>query len=317
MIEIVFSDSARGSLCLAQSYGSGLYLGGAVGVIIHHEDGSEPTKQEIEEAQREAEERERRRWEEAIPLGGKPRDVFGFSLGLSFGDIREPVISDKRIVAIKILYAVWDGDLDKQEREKLKKVEQDLAAIRERLAAGEDMRIWYSDNPDELCGFYWLMDRYRQLPESHGTIYAVKLPEYEEKADEVISYTSWGEMDPGHFGSFQHLAKPVSDQMRRVYANTWKQLQEENSLIRACINGKLRSAPDELYDCYIQREIDNQGDEFREAMVVGKVLGKYQPGISDGYIHHRIEKMVAGGKLIAVTKSKEGYPAYHRMLKKV
>ena len=68
---------------------------------------------------------------------------------------------------------------------------------------------------------------------------------------------------------------------------------------------------------YIQKEIDSQGNEFREAIVIGKVLGKYMLGISDGYIHHRIEKMVADGRLKAITKPKEGYPAYHRILKKV
>lgn len=186
MIEIVFSESAHGGLSLAQSYGNGAYLGGAVSVFIRHEDGSEPTEAEIAEAQREAEERERRRWEEAIPLGGKARDVFGFSLGLSFGDIREPVVSEKRLDAIKTLYSIWDDMLDKQEREKLNQVEADLAVIQERLASGENIRIWYSDNPDELCGFYWLMDALRNLSENHGTIYAVKLPEFEEKEQEII-----------------------------------------------------------------------------------------------------------------------------------
>ena len=317
MIEVVFSESARGGLCLAQSYGSGLYLGGAVGVIIHHEDGSEPTSQEIEEAQRVAEEQERKRWEEAIPLGGSPGDVFGFSLGLSFGDIREPVISEKRIEAIQILYSIWDEMLDKQEREKLEQVESDLTAIRKRLSEGEDIRIWYSDNPEELCGFYWLMDKLRHLPEHHGMIHAIKLPEFEEKYHEIIRYTSWGEMDPGQFGCFQNLTKPLSDLMRKIYADAWKQLQEENSLIRACINGELRSAPDDLYDRYIQKEIDAQDQQFREAVVIGGVLGKYRLGVSDGYLHHRIEKMVHDGKLEVLTQPKEGYPSYHRILKKV
>lgn len=69
MIEIVFSDSACGSLKVAQHYGEGKYQGGCFGVIISHADGSKPTKKEVEAAQREAEEKARLAWESAVPLG--------------------------------------------------------------------------------------------------------------------------------------------------------------------------------------------------------------------------------------------------------
>lgn len=317
MIEIVFSDSARGGLCLAQSYGRGLYLGGAVSVIIHHEDGSEPTEDEIREARQRAEVQEHRRWKDAIPMSGTPGEVFAFALGLSFGDIREPVISEKRIEAIRSLYAIWDEILENQVRENLNRAESELAVVRKRLSSGENIRIWYSDNPEELCGFYWLMDNLRHLPEGHGAIQAVKLPEFEIRDQKMIRLNGWADMDPGRFGHFQHLAKPVSDLMRRSYADAWKQLQKENSMIRACINGELRSAPENLYDRYIQTEINSEKAEFLEAMVIGKVLAKYRLGISDGFIHCRIEKMVEEGKLEALTQPREGHPVYHRRLKKV
>ena len=39
MVEVVFGDSAAGSLKLAQSYGKGPYRPGAIGVILLREDG--------------------------------------------------------------------------------------------------------------------------------------------------------------------------------------------------------------------------------------------------------------------------------------
>ena len=50
MIEIVFGDSAAGSMKQAQHFGKGKYHGGAIGVILSSSDGSKPTKEEIEQA---------------------------------------------------------------------------------------------------------------------------------------------------------------------------------------------------------------------------------------------------------------------------
>lgn len=39
MIEIVFGESACGSLKIAQTYGKGKYRGSAVSIFMRHEDG--------------------------------------------------------------------------------------------------------------------------------------------------------------------------------------------------------------------------------------------------------------------------------------
>lgn len=316
MLEIVFTDSACGSLRLAQSFGKGEYHGGCIGVIVTHSDGSEPTQEEIDEATREAEAQQRKAWEQAVPMGGQAGDVFGFSLGLSFGDIRDPSHPENRIEAFKTLFSFWDQEIEADMRGLLTQIPADLEQIRRRIGEGEAARIWYSDIPDELCGFYWLMDQLRALPEGHGTVYRLKQPELEENSDSIRRFNGWGEVEPGDFHKYTRLAVPVSDHMRRYYGNIWRELQQENAQIRACINGKLRSAPEDLYDRYILQEIDTQPEEFSEARVIGNVLGKYQPGISDGYIHFRIDKMVQEGKLIAVTAPEEGCPGYWRTLRK-
>lgn len=316
MIEIAFTESACGSLKLAQSFGKGKYREGCVAVIVTHDDGSEATEAEIQEAERQAQAQQRLAWEQAVPLGGQAGDVFGFPLALSFGDIRDPMCVEYRLAALKVLFNFWDPQIEAQMCGFLTEIPEQLAVLRRRVTDGEAIRIWYSDIPDELCGFYWLMDALRSLPEQHGTIYAVKQPVFWESDGEIRSFSGWGEIEPGQFHRFTELATPVSDDLRRSIANAWRDLQQENALIRAGINGRLRSAPEDLYDLYIQAEIDAQPEEFREAIVVGNVLGKYQPGIGDGYIHHRIDKLVQSKKLIAVTSPKEGDPGYWRILRK-
>ena len=54
MIEIVFGESACGSLKIAQTYGKGKYRGSAVSIFMRHEDGSVPSSDEMKNAQLQA-----------------------------------------------------------------------------------------------------------------------------------------------------------------------------------------------------------------------------------------------------------------------
>lgn len=107
MVEVVFGDSAAGSLKLAQSYGKGPYRPGAIGVILLREDGQEATEAEIEAARREAEAREKAAWESAVPLGGSAADVVSFSLALSVGDIAEAGAGPRRMEALLRLASIY------------------------------------------------------------------------------------------------------------------------------------------------------------------------------------------------------------------
>lgn len=106
MLEIVFSDSACGSLKMAQHYGQGVYPGGCIGVIISRSDGRKPSKREKRAAQREAEEAERLAWESGAPMGGNTADVYGFGLMLSIGDISEDAPGMRRRQALERA-AIW------------------------------------------------------------------------------------------------------------------------------------------------------------------------------------------------------------------
>ena len=60
MVEIVFSESACGSLKIAQTYGRGKYRGSAISVFIRHENGSVPSSNEMKEAPLQAQEQGKR-----------------------------------------------------------------------------------------------------------------------------------------------------------------------------------------------------------------------------------------------------------------
>lgn len=315
MIEIVFSDSACGSLKIAQRYGGGKYPGGAIGIIINHADGSRPTKRELMAARREAEKKERLAWENAAPLGGNPADVYGFHLALSIGDIAEAGLGDGRRRVLEWLWSIYPNDEGCSAAQELFcRMQSDLETVRGRTAAGEPLRIWYSQNPDELCGLYWLM---AQLEASSGQVTLVELPEWEvDENENLVERSGWGEVGSSEWHRYLALEKAAPPAFALSCREQWKRLQQENAPLRAVLNGQLASVPETLYDGFILREIAAVGPVFQEARVIGKVLGNYKLKIGDAWIALRIEEMIRAGMLEAVEEAAKDSPIYHRMLRK-
>jgi hypothetical protein len=318
MIEILFSDSACGSLKIAQHYGEGNYQNGCMGVIVSHADGSKPTKREIKVAQREAEKKEQLAWENAIPLGGNPADIYGFNLTLSIGDISECQPGAKRKQTLEQLYSFYPGIEDTQiAHEILKRVNKDLEMVQERATAGESLRIWYSNQPDEMCGLYWFLEKLNQWNTYDEQVFLIKLPEWEDDGlGNILKKTNWGEVAAEEWHRYLHLQKPLPPALKQSCVCHWKELQRENAPVRAILNRQLVSVSEKIYDDFILREIAAEGEEFQEAMVIGRVLGKYQLGIGDAWIALRIEEMIGASKLEVVSTVAEDMPVFHRMLRK-
>ena len=73
MLELCFSQSARGGLQCAQHCGGGGRK--IIGVIVGRDDGRPATRKEIRQAQKQAQQKREALDREAIPLGGTPSDV--------------------------------------------------------------------------------------------------------------------------------------------------------------------------------------------------------------------------------------------------
>ena len=316
MVEAVFSESACGSLKYAQFFGRGEYGGGLLGIILEPSDG-EPSEEEIARLQRRAEEEHRRKWERARPMGGRAQDVYGFSLGLSLGDISEKIPGPirRQVLCAYCGFSPSVPGIGEQLDRWIDGGAETLRAVLERSAAGEPVRLWYSDQPDELCGFYWLLARLDGL-EQCGAVSAVKLPRWDQRDNSVVTYTAWGDVPPGEWSRFLPLEQPIAPILRRACANRWRELQEENAPLRTVLNGTLAGVPEDFYDSFIRRTLARMEREFNESRLIGEVIGRCQLGIGDGLIHRRIQAMVDAGELEALTQAAEGDPVYRRMLRK-
>lgn len=310
MIEVVFSQSAYGSLKIGQRYGIGNCPSSS---IVFMADGQTPSKEELQAAQREADARTRRKLESAVPLGGDPADVFCIDVAWSIGDISDSDIGDgRRAVLEQAFFICPNSHIEKS----ICSSQAALHTILGRAAQGEAVRIWYSHNPDEMCGFYWLLSKMKAATTS-GPIYAVKLPEWEYTSENTLcTYTGWGEIEPRAWGCYVSLQQEVKSPLLTACSMYWAQLQKENAPLRIYLNGRLQSAPETIYDSFILRELDAQPDEFMEAHAIGTILGKYQLGIGDVWIALRIEQFIREGMFEVLTIPEPDRPIYRRILRK-
>lgn len=249
-------------------------------------------------------------------LRGSPEDVFCFPLSLDIGTIDGDVTGDERIRVLQKLFSAYPFGGDAAEQ-MVHTARKELKRFKERAASGERIRIWYSCEPDEACGWLWFASVLQEMT-SHGPVSLVRLPQWDEtRSGTVVMHTGFGEVVPEDLVSYVRFEREAPSLLIAGRQFDWTLLVEQNAELRAVISGKVLSVPDNFYDFLIVRAIDAAEDEFHEAMIIGNVLGRSQIGMSDGWLALRINEMVETGQLEVVEESQdEDAPAYHRVLRK-
>ena len=294
MLEVVFSDSEKGSMKAAKNYNAKTMLGGAIGYF-----GKKPTNAELE------------KYFEGQAVGGNSQDVVNIGFLLDIGDISGEIDGNERK---NIFQKVWGRfDFDNKEKEQFfQNQRKDMETLLSAAKDGIPIRIWKSNAPYSTCGFHFVCHLLRNID---CNISVVSLPEYNPiSEDEIEEYSHWGEVAAGKFYQFLSLEKQLSKIEKRIISDHWHDLMEENAPLRAIINGKLTSVPENFYDFII---INNLPDnDFIMARFIGKLLGEYRLGISDSWYALRIEKMIEENKLIVVENKDSSHP-YGKVLRKV
>ncbi|NLK76054.1 MAG: hypothetical protein GX288_12335, partial [Clostridiales bacterium] len=132
--------------------------------------------------------------------------------------------------------------------------------------------------------------------------------------DEILEYSHWGEVAAGKFYQFLSFEKQLTNIEKRIISDHWHDLVVENAPLRAILNGKLTSVPENFYDFIIMNNLPDS--DFIMAKFIGKILGEYRLGISDSWYALRIDKMIEENKLIVVENKNPSHP-YGKVLRKV
>lgn len=90
-----------------------------------------------------------------------------------------------------------------------------------------------------------------------------------------------------------------------MFAGLWSDLVEENSPLRAVINGKVLSVPENFYDFQIWKRLTDQ--PIKEARLIGNILGNSQISVGDWWYAKRIEYYIEQGKICVVEDSDSKY----------
>ena len=238
--------------------------------------------------------------------GGRD-EVICLGFMLDAGDIKESVNSQYRKDLICSMYVQdqWGGDEElNEECQKLGDVYcNELKRLQEFLEKGESVRIWYSNAPYSICGFYHLCSL---LQNCENEIFVVRLPEYEVRQDNtIVSYSHWGEVLPERFARYLSLEKKMSKMELKMYAWNWAELQEDNSPLRAVVNGRVLGVPEDFYDFLIWKRITEKPE--KEARLLGDILGDNLIGVGDWWYAQRIEKLISQGKIKVIEDSEKKY----------
>jgi hypothetical protein len=294
MLEVLFSDSEKGSMKVAKNYNVKNMLSGAVSYI-----GEKPTKAELE------------KHFEGQAVGGNSQDVVSIGFSLDIGDISGEIDGNERQNIFRKVWGRFDFDNKEQElffQNQRKDMEKLLSAAKD----GIPIRIWKSNAPYSTCGFHFVC---HLLGNIDCDISVVSLPKYNPISEnEIEEYSHWGEVAAGKFYQFLSLEKQLTKIEKRIISDHWHDLMEENAPLRAILNGKLTSVPENFYDFIIMNNLPD--NDFIMARFIGKLLGEYRLGISDSWYALRIEKMIEENKLIVVENKDSSHP-FGKVLRKV
>jgi hypothetical protein len=296
MIEVLFGESEAGAMKMAKNYRKLNFENGPTAYF-----GKKPTKDEFE------------KMFDGKAVGGNSSEVICIPLVLDIGDINISIEDEYRKKLIFDMYTI-NGMVDNSTLEYFedawKRYLNEIERLKDYANQGETIRLWYSDAPYSVCGFYYACNILREY---NCKTYTIKLPQYRQISDNTMQfYTSWGEIDAGKFYKFLPLEKELSSCEIQFFASNWDELKEEKSNLRAAVNGKVIGVPEDFYDHLIRKEIPD--GEFIMARLIGKILEKHPLGVGDWWYAKRINKMIEERELMVVQKKKE---TYTQVLKKV
>lgn len=239
-------------------------------------------------------------------IEGTPEEVICLGFMMDIGNIKEPMESPYRRELIYSMYAQNQWEQEEEIEKELKNAGnvyvKELQRLKNYLDNGEPVRIWYSDAPYSRCGFYSLC---QILKEYGNAMSVVKLPEYVILDKKIVSYQSWNEISAEEFAGFLPYEKPLSREEVRMYAMLWSDLVEDNSPLRAVVNGKVLSVQEDFYDFLIWKWLKTV--PVKEGRLIGTILGHSQLGVGDWWHARRIESYIEQGKIRVVEDSDNKY----------
>jgi len=176
------------------------------------------------------------------------------------------------------------------DRETIKKIKQQLDAD-----ASEQVWIWMGQNQHDVCGYYWLVQYFKEYQGRVQVIYLNNLPFINEKGQ--LFYPSWlSEIQPKELLKAKRLARPITMSEFEVDPDEWKKLCAENSTVRILEGGKKIVGKDEtFYDGEILKNLTNEWQ--KATRVLTNTLHRMKIKTGDVFLMWRMKELIAQGRI--------------------
>ena len=178
----------------------------------------------------------------------------------------------------------------------------ELQRLKEYLQKDESIRIWYSNAPYSMCGFYHLCSI---LSEYKNQIRVVKLPEHIIRKNVIVSYQNLGEVPAEEFADLLQYEKELSKEEIRMYHSLWDELKIDNDPLRTVINGKIIGVSEDFYDFLIWKRFPQK--PIKEGRLIGEILLTYPISIGDWWYAKRINYLIEQKKIKIIKDSQNIY----------
>lgn len=242
-------------------------------------------------------------------------DIACLGIMADIGDITEPMFGEYRYKLLcRMLYQEqWGKDPEMKEELKTlgKHYAKEYLRLKRGLKDGEPVRVWISDSPFSMCGFFWLSGL---LAKHNAEVSVVEMSRFNEQtaaeSDRTLSVCrDWGECDPSKLAGALPLARRIPRMELISNSMEWQRLVKENASLRTVIAGRIVSVPVSFYDFLIRRYLGRQ--PMREAVLIGKILGENQLGVGDWWYAQRIEHFIRRKSIVVL---QDGERKYERII---
>lgn len=166
--------------------------------------------------------------------------------------------------------------------------------MKELLQNGDDIRIWYSNEATEFCGFCWALSLLDSWGIQNDRIYYVKTPDngFTENG-EYCTYFGTDSFTPEELLAYSHMQQKLSESFKKFHIGQWDRAVKENANLRIVFNSRIIGVNEAFVDFIILKEAKKLEQIFNEAELIGNAMVNL--GMSCYYLHSRIERMIKEG----------------------
>lgn len=210
-------------------------------------------------------------------------NVIGLQTDFQFGDLHR---LDDPHAAFWQLKATYDWQhqtalalmVDLQEK---------VAQLHQAVAAGESLRVWWSEGTDDRLGLYWLSSL---LTNPTISMTQVKVPIAQARLLNGQSVfqemAALGELTSEDATRVLPLTEPLDAPTRLAYSYAWRGLVDENAPLRVNLNGHITGVGVDFYDRFL---VSQEQPDWTTQRVIGETLGRYPVGIPEWWYAYRLD----------------------------